>query len=68
MEIQIGDVFSNYNTVYGAKSLFKVVKIETTNLMTCIVYIENRIVGKSTEHRNTLLKMQKLSSLEKELM
>ena len=68
MEIEVGDIFSNYNTVYGVKALFKVVNIETLNLVTCVVYMENSIVGKSVEYRNTLLKMQKLTPLEKELM
>lgn len=68
MEIEVGDIFSNYNTIYGVKALFKVVKMETLNLMTCVVYMENRIVGKSIEHRITLLKMQKLTPLEKELI
>ena len=68
MEIEVGDIFSDYNTVYGVKALFKVVNIETLNLVTCVVYMENSIVGKSVEHRNTLLKMQKLTPLEKELM
>jgi hypothetical protein len=61
MEIHIGDVFSS--VIYK----FKVIQIKN-NYINCEVYFHSRIVGKSLEHKNTLLRMQKLSSLEKELM
>jgi hypothetical protein len=60
MEIEIGDVFES--TIY-----FKVVGLLSSNLVECEVYIDNRVVI-TVEHKNTLLKMQKLSSLEKELI
>ncbi len=67
-EIEVGDVFCQYNFVYDTRSLFKIVALQSPNLLVCVVYMENRKVGESIEHRNTLLKMKKLSSLEKELM
>ena len=68
MEIEVGDVFRYYNYAINQAALFKVIKFESLNMVNCEVYLQNRQVGKSLEHRNTLLKMQKLSSLEKELM
>jgi hypothetical protein len=66
MEVEVGDVFKDY---YPDRILlFEVIKIESLNLITCNVYIENNSLGKSVEHKNTLLKMQKLTPLEKELM
>lgn len=61
MEIQVGDVFKSmlYN--------FKVIQIKN-GYANCEVFLYNRKVGMSLEHKNTLLKMQKLSSLEKELI
>lgn len=63
MEIQLGDIFKlgHGNYLYMVRSI-GVTYIEVN------VFYDNRIVGKCLEHRNTLLKMQKLSSLEKELM
>lgn len=68
MEIQINDIFSQYNHVYNTIALFKVVTIENRNIVRCLVYMQNRIVGDTLEYKSTLFKMQKLSSLEKELM
>lgn len=69
MEIKVGDVFRYYNHVTNQAVLFKIIKFETPNMANCEVYLQNRQAGKSLEHRNTLLgKMQKLSSLEKELL
>lgn len=64
MEIQIGDVFKH---TWTFPKLFKVVKMDGDRIQ-CNVYFDNRFVGITSEKKNTLLKMQKLSSLEKELM
>ncbi len=64
MEIEIGDVFM---LPWNFSKLFEVVKLEK-NAAHCRVYFDDRFVGVTLEHKNTLLKMQKLSSLEKELM
>lgn len=60
--MNIGDCFKSI--LYT----FKVVDFLSSNTVRCEVYIYNRRVGISNEYRNTLLKMEKLSSLEKELM
>ena len=65
MEIEIGDVFTHGMILY---------KIISIPLDTC--YIKCRAFSVETgrdlntcvEHKNTLLKMQKLSNLEKELI
>jgi hypothetical protein len=64
MEIQVGDVFKCYNTF---PKLFKIVRIDN-DLIQCNVYYNNIFVGITSDNKNTLLKMQKLSSLERELM
>jgi hypothetical protein len=60
--IELGDCFKSI--IYT----FKVVEFLSSNLVECEVYVYNRRVSITSEHRNTLLRMQKLSSLEKELM
>jgi len=60
--IEVGDCFKSI--IYT----FKVVDFLSSHLVECEVYIYNRKVSITSEHRNTLLRMQKLSSLEKELM
>jgi hypothetical protein len=64
--IEIGDCFETFQA--GLNFTFKIVKILSLNLVECEVFCNDRKVGFSQEHRNTLLRMQKLSSLEKELM
>lgn len=61
MEVEVGDVFKLGNYLYMVRSI-------GVTLVEVNVFYDNRIVGESLEHKNTLLKMQKLSSLEKELM
>ena len=60
--IEVGDCFKSI--LYT----FKVVEFLSSNLVECEVYVYNRKVAITNEHSNTLLKMKKLSSLEKELM
>lgn len=60
--IEIGDCFESI--IYT----FKVVNFLSSNKVRCEVYLYNRRVSITDEYRNTLLRMQKLSSLEKELM
>jgi hypothetical protein len=60
--IEVGDCFKSI--IYT----FKAIKILSYNSVQCEVYIYNRKVAISDENRNTLLRMQKLTSLEKELM
>jgi len=64
--IEVGDCFKSI--FKSITYTFKVVKFLSSNSVECEVYVYNRIVRITSEHRNTLLKMQKLSSLEKELM
>jgi hypothetical protein len=62
MEIEIGDIFKH------GRLLFKVIeKIDFFNIR-CNVFYDKRIVATSNEHTNNLLRMKKISSLEKELM
>lgn len=70
MKVEIGDVFCQYNTTdfRSAKSLYKVTRICAFNYLECTIYMGNYKVGRTLEHKNTLLNMKKLSSLEKELM
>ena len=71
MEIEIGDVFKDNHMFPNhqgyIESLFKVVEILDYVHVSCEVYLIGHYVSRSTEYKNTLLKMQKLSSLEKEL-
>ena len=64
MEIEVGDVFK---ITFIVPQLYKVVRLEK-DAAHCRVYFDDRFVGVTLEHKNTLFKMQKLSSLEKELM
>ena len=62
MEIEVGDVFK-----YGI-FLFQVTeKIDFFNIKCNIIYNKS-VVTTSNEHTNTLIKMRKISSLEKELI
>jgi hypothetical protein len=65
IKVQVGDVFKN-NEPFPA--LYKVIAIEPSNLLKCEVYFDSRMICVSLEHNVISLKMQKLSSLEKELM
>ncbi len=65
MKVEVGDVFKNNKPF---PSLYKVIGIEPSNLLKCEVYFDNRLICVSLEHNVISLKMQKLSSLEKELM
>jgi hypothetical protein len=60
--MEIGDCFQDSGLIY------RVIKFWSLHIVECEVYSHYRNVGKTSEHRNTLLKMRKLSSLEKELM
>jgi hypothetical protein len=60
--MNIGDCFKSI--LYT----FKVVDLLSSNIVRCEVYVYNRKVSITNEYKNTLLKMEKLSSLEKELM
>jgi hypothetical protein len=64
MEIEVGDVFKAHFIFW---KLYKVVKLENYAAH-CRVYFEGRFLGVTLEHKNTLLNMQRLSKLEKELM
>lgn len=64
MKIKIGDIFKSR---ISGNFIFKVYKIDGPKLIYCDVFSENMLIGKSFEYETTLLKMQKLSSLEKEL-
>ena len=61
MEIEIGDVFKH------GMLLFKVIEEINISTSRCSILFDNRIVATTYEHKTTLLKMEKLSSLEKEL-
>ena len=67
MEIEVGDVFRDSPTLY-IEYLIKVVEIIDCTRVACEVDLGGGFVRRSIEHKNTLLKMQKLSSLEKELL
>ena len=67
MEVKIGDVFRDSHKSY-IEYLFKVVEIVDHIRVNCEVHLANGCLRRSIEHKNTLLKMQKLSSLEKELL
>ena len=61
--MNIGDCFTD------GKFIFLVLTFETLNLVKCkMIHLSNELDINSIEHRNTLLKMRKLTSLEKELM
>jgi hypothetical protein len=62
MEIEIGDVLKH------GSLLFVVTEKIDFFYIRCKIFYDKRVVAISNEHRNTLLKMEKLSSLEKELM
>ena len=62
MEIEVGDDFKQ------GSLLFVVNEKLDLHLIRCNLFYNKRVVATSYEHPNTLLKMQKLSSLEKELM
>jgi hypothetical protein len=64
MEIEIGDIFKAHFIFW---KLYKVVKLEKYAAH-CRVYSGGRFLGVTLEHKNTLLNMKKLSSLEKELL
>lgn len=64
MQVKIGDMFK---TRISGNFVFMITKIDSPKLIHCDVFTENRLVGKSYEYETTLLKMEKLSSLEKEL-
>jgi hypothetical protein len=70
MEVVIGNVFRNNYSTDNYKSYidFKVVEIIDFTRAGCEVYLTGCRIGYSIEHKNTLLKMKKLSSLEKELL
>ena len=67
MEVEIGDVFRD-NHKSHIEYLFKVVEIIDHILVDCEVHLAGGCFRRSIEHKNTLLKMQKLSSLERELL
>ena len=67
MEVEIGDVFIDSHKIY-IQYLFKVVEIIDHVRVDCEVHLAGGCFRRSIEHKNTLLKMQKLSSLEKELL
>jgi hypothetical protein len=60
--MEIGDCFKSI--VYT----FKVVDFLSSNIVRCEVYVYSRRVSITNEHTNTLLRMQKLTPLEKELL
>jgi hypothetical protein len=63
--MEIGDCFRYKNNF---DYIFKVIKFLSLNLVECEVYFLDRKVNVSNEHKSTLLKMRKLTELEKELM
>jgi hypothetical protein len=62
--IEIGDCFKNKNI----NCIFEVVKFLEYDRIECVVHFEGRWVGKSSEHKNYLKKLEKLTLLEKELI
>jgi hypothetical protein len=65
--IEVGDCFKNMGYIY----IFEVIHIKqhpTRVAYRCNVWHNGMKVSLTEEHKNTLLKMQKLSKLEKELM
>jgi hypothetical protein len=64
--MEVGDCFRHVSA--GLSFIYRVVKILSRTEIACEVLCNDREVGFSHEHRNTLLKMQKLTPLEKELM
>lgn len=68
MQIEVGDIFRQVGDIFRLSFyLYKVTKVDNQRIQ-CNVYFDNRFVGLTSEQENTLLKMQKLTPLEKELM
>lgn len=62
MEVEIGDIFKR------AEFLYKVVGIPDLNTVDCLIYYKGSMLSYSKEWPQNLLNMQKLSTLERELM
>lgn len=69
MEIEVGDMFRNsydYEIIHVFVVVLNYSSANKTYL--CEVYHGNRLIASTVEQKNTLLKMQRLTPLEKELM